>query len=102
MPYTPSEPAYATDPFALIEAGRRSQPLSMEDVDLAQRRLERLGLDETLVGRANKWRGRMVDRRDGARNELIHTVDTGGASTNDGALKGAAKSALGGVMKASM
>lgn len=86
MAYQPSELAYSTDPFGMIQPGK---PLTEEDVARAQGRLERLGLEDSMMGQANAWRGRMVAKRD----DLL----SGGGPVQDpnaSALKEGAKSVV--------
>ena len=91
MPYRPSESAYALDPFGMAQP---VDPLSEEDVALAQRRLERVGLGDSMLGKANDWRGRMVAKRDGLLDSKGPDTQPAAPSANSSALKDGAKAAV--------
>lgn len=91
MPYTPSEAAYATDPFGMVQP---ADPLTEEDVAAAQRRLERFGLEDSMLGKANDWRGKMVGKRDALTSGPSPVAAVAAPSSNSSALKEGAKSAL--------
>lgn len=91
MPYRPSESAYALDPFGMAQP---PDPLTDEDVALAQRRLERVGLGDSMLGKANDWRGRMVAKRDGLLDSKGSAVQSAAPSANSSALKDGAKNAV--------
>lgn len=88
MPYTPNEAAYATDPFGMVQP---ADPLTEEDVAAAQQRLERVGLEDSMLGKANDWRGKMVGKRDALTSGPSFVA---APSANSSALKEGAKSAL--------
>jgi len=90
MPYRPSESAYALDPFGMAQP---ADPLSQEDVDAAARRLERVGLEDSMLGKVNDWRGRMVGKRAGLLDSKEPVVQTTAPSSNSSALKDGAKGA---------
>ena len=91
MPYRPSESAYALDPFGMAQP---PDPLTEEDVALAQRRLERVGLGDSMLGKANDWRGRMVAKRDGLLDSKGPDTQPAAPSANSSALKDGAKAAV--------
>lgn len=90
MPYRPSESAYALDPFGMAQP---VDPLTEEDVAVAQRRLERVGLEDSMLGNVNDWRGRMVSKRDGLLDSKGPAVQAASPSANSSALKDGAKNA---------
>lgn len=92
MPYQPAESAYALDPFGMVQPPR--QPLTEEDVAMAQRRLSRWGIEDSMMGRANAWRGDMVRKRDNILSDDGLSTKTPDQGTSSSALKEGAKSVL--------
>lgn len=45
-------------------------PLTLEDVQARQERLDQLGLGEGMLGRLNQWSGDMVKQRDELRTQV--------------------------------
>lgn len=97
MGYRPSESAPGLDPFGMGQAN--PQPVTENDVEATRARLKRFGLQDSMMGRANDWRGDLVESRDALRESMRSSVL---GSSNDSAVKSAATGAAKSGMLASL
>lgn len=72
MPYTNSQ-----SPMSLPMGGSRSGELTQEDVERLRKQLQNLGLDGTLLDRANDTRGDLLGQRNALRGQLAESVGLG-------------------------
>lgn len=89
MSYTP----LSMEPIRVESAQRK--PLTEEDVAMRRKRLERLGLQDGLMGRVNDWSGTMLKKRDDLISSVMGSAAKAGAQS--GALSSGAASAAGGA-----
>ena len=76
-------------------------PLTLEDVQARQERLDQLGLGEGMLGRLNQWSGDMVKQRDALRTQ-VKTSLMDAVGMKSGAASGAGgQAALGSAAKGS-
>lgn len=93
MGYRPSESVQAIDPFGMGQA--TAQPANAADVEATRARLSRFGLQDSMMGRANDWRGDLVQSRDALRESMRNSVmGSNGDSAVKSAASGAAKSGM--------